>query len=102
MKQWLDLVLEYGWAYGPHGLYLKGKKVLNAITTGGSYEAYRSEGRNQYAIEDFLRPFEITAKLCQMKYLPPFHVAGTHKISGESLRSRAEDYKNHILKLRDE
>ena len=102
MKQWIDLVLEFGWAYGPGGIYLKGKYILNAITSGGSQEAYQHEGRNQYKIEEFLRPFEQTARLCHMNYLIPFHVAGTHKISDSELTKKADSYREFLLKLRDE
>ena len=35
VKQWEDLVLQYGFAYGKEGTKLKGKWVLTAITTGG-------------------------------------------------------------------
>ena len=35
MKQWLDDVLTYGWAYGPGGNALAGKEWLSAISTGG-------------------------------------------------------------------
>src|SRR6266545_285117 len=34
IKEWLDLVLELGWAYGPGGTALRGKLMMNAITTG--------------------------------------------------------------------
>ncbi|PZV83050.1 flavodoxin-like protein [Algoriphagus aquaeductus] len=27
LKQWIDLVLEYGWAYGPGGVFLKNKCI---------------------------------------------------------------------------
>ncbi|MEB2775923.1 NAD(P)H-dependent oxidoreductase [Algoriphagus sp. D3-2-R+10] len=102
MKQWMDLVLEFGWAYGPGGIYLKGKYVVTSITTGGSQEAYQHDGRNNYKIEDFLRPFEQTARLCNMTYLPPFHVAGTHKITATELREKAKSYKELLLCFRDE
>ena len=101
MKQWIDLVLEFGWAYGPGGIYLKGKHILNAITSGGSQEAYQYEGKNNYKIEDFLRPFEQTARLCHMNYLSPFHVAGTYKISDSELIRKAESYRELLLNLRD-
>ena len=35
VKQWEDLVLQYGFAYGAHGTKLNGKWVLTAITTRG-------------------------------------------------------------------
>lgn len=102
MKQWIDLVLEFAWAYGPGGIYLKGKYVINTITSGGSQEAYQIEGRNNYKIEDFLRPFEQTARLCNMVYLPPFHVAGTHKITDTELSQKAKSYKELLLGFRDQ
>ncbi len=101
LKQWIDLVLEFGWAYGPGGIYLRGKFILNALTSGGSQEAYQHQGRNKYTMEEFLRPFEQTARLCGMYYLPPFQVAGTHKISGSDLEEKAKSYRDLILNLRD-
>ncbi len=101
LKQWIDLVLEYGWAYGPGGVFLKNKYVLNAITSGGGEEVYSNEGRNRFTIEEFLRPFEQTAYLCNMRYLPHFQTGGTHKISKSELFAKAADYRNLILKLRD-
>ena len=35
LKQWIDLVLQFGWAYGPGGEALKGKIIFNAFTAGG-------------------------------------------------------------------
>lgn len=92
MKQWIDLVLEYNWAYGPEGKALQQKKCLNVITTGGSRELYCSEGSNHYSVNEFLRPFEQTARLCNMEYLPPFTVMGTHKLSDAELNDQCEQY----------
>lgn len=101
LKQWIDLVLEYGWAYGQGGIYLKNKYIFNAITSGGSKEVYQHNGRNRYTMEEFLRPFEQTAYLCNMRYLPPFHVGGTHKITEDELNKQKLAYKDLILTLRD-
>lgn len=92
MKQWIDLVLEYGWAYGRNGNALKGKQCLQIITTGGSKKVYCSEGKNVYTINEFLRPFEQTARLCSMEYLSPFAVMGTHQLSTADLETFAEQY----------
>ena len=43
VKQWEDLVLEHGWAYGASGTALAGKPVLNVVTTGGPERAYSEE-----------------------------------------------------------
>ena len=101
LKQWIDLVLEFGWAYGPGGLFLKNKYIFNAVTSGGSEEVYSPDGKNRYTINEFLRPFEATAYLCGMRYLPPFHLGGTHRINAEALRQKAEDYRELICLLRD-
>ncbi|APY01020.1 glutathione-regulated potassium-efflux system oxidoreductase KefF [Lacinutrix venerupis] len=97
MKQWIDMVLEFNWAYGPEGKALYKKTCLNVITTGGSKEVYCSEGYNSFTIRQFLRPFEQTAILCGMDYFPPFAVMGTHNLSDQALN----DYKNYYGKLID-
>lgn len=81
LKQWIDLVLEYGWAYGPGGTALEGKKIFNTFSSGGGRDRYRREGRNRYTITEFLRPLEQTATLCRMQYLPPYALQGTHRFS---------------------
>ena len=92
LKAWIDAVLEVGWAYGPGGIALTGKVAFNAITSGGPREAYGHEARNRYTIREFLAPFEQTARLCHMEYLPPFMVQGTHRLSEEAIMQHAMDY----------
>lgn len=96
LKQWIDLVLEFGWAYGTHGDALHGKTVFNAITSGGNREVYRREGYNRFTVREFLRPFEQTAVLCGMNYLPPFAVQGTHRLSLEQLEMAGKSYAKLI------
>ena len=98
LKQWIDMVLEYGWAYGSGGKALEGKIVFNAITTGGDEEAYCEKGYNKYSIRQFMQPFEQTANLCLMNYLPPFTVMGTHKMSDERIENAATNY-GRLLKV---
>lgn len=80
IKEWEDLVLEYGFAYGYDGTALKGKMMMPAVTAGGSVDTYDKGGINYYCVRDFLKPFEQTAELCGMHYLPPFVEHGTHHI----------------------
>src|SRR3974377_1697056 len=74
LKEWEDLVLEYGFAYGAGGTKLHGKLVLTAITTGAPEDAYGRLGFNFFTIRELLAPFEQSAKFCGMRYLPPFVV----------------------------
>ncbi len=101
VKQWVDLVLEHGWAYGSQGTALAGKKVLSAITTGGREEAYRPDGHNRFTIRQLLAPLEQTFVLCGMEYLPPFVVHGAHGMTPDRIRHHARDYRRAIEALRD-
>jgi glutathione-regulated potassium-efflux system ancillary protein KefG len=103
LKEWLDLVLEVGFAYGQGGTALQGKSFLTVITTGGGLEAYREDGYNRFSIREFLIPFEQTATLCGMIYLPPFVAFGMH--SGQRAQSLEEDaasLRQLLIALRDD
>jgi glutathione-regulated potassium-efflux system ancillary protein KefG len=99
MKQWIDLVLEYGWAYGRNGTQLTGKTIFNCISAGGSKEVYREGGRNRFSIGEFLRPFEQTAFLCHMEYWPPFVVHQANVTTSTMCQSYAQAYRNLLADL---
>lgn len=99
LKQWIDMVLEFGWAYGKGGDKLTGKIVYNSITSGGNSDAYCPEGYNCFTIPDFLKPFLQTARLCHMEYLPPFAVMGTHRMTEQELETAAGQYRNLLEML---
>lgn len=92
LKEWFDLVLELGWAYGPGGTALAGKQVLSAITTGGPADAYRADGYNRFTMRELLAPLEQTARLCGMEYLPPWIAHGMRSGSPEQLDAAAQEY----------
>jgi glutathione-regulated potassium-efflux system ancillary protein KefG len=99
LKQWQDLVLEHGWAYGRKGLALTGKKLFNVLTSGTAKEAYQYNGYNKYPIQDFLKPFERTAELCHMVYWPPLWVDGVHRMGQDRIRQHGEQYKKLLTAL---
>jgi glutathione-regulated potassium-efflux system ancillary protein KefG len=102
IKEWMDLVLEHGFAYGKSGRALVGKLVLTTISTGGKREVYCKEGKNHFSINQFLVPFKQSVELCAMKYLPPFVVYGSHTISENEIENHAQMYHDIIVALRDE
>ena len=94
LKEWQELVLVHGFAYGPGGDALRGKRALSAITTGGSAEAYAPDGINSRPIPELLVPIAQTVRFCGMTYLPPFVVHGTHRLTGpETIAPHAEAYR---------
>jgi glutathione-regulated potassium-efflux system ancillary protein KefG len=101
LKEWIDLVLEHGFAYGKSGRALEGKTVMSAITSGGRRDVYGSEEGVKYSIRDFLAPFEQTVGLCRMRYLSPFVTHGTHLLKSDQIEKAAEDYVRIIEGLRD-
>ena len=76
LKEWQDLVLEYGFAYGSKGKALVGKKFLCALTAGGSESSYRKEGFNHFTIRQLLQPLEQMTELTGMEFLAPFALFG--------------------------
>ncbi len=77
LKEWQDLVLEHGFAYGSEGNALAGKTFIAACSAGGPAPAYDEAGYNHYTLRELLRPLEQTAHLCKMHYLPPFALFGS-------------------------
>ena len=97
MKQWIDMVFEYGWAYGKKGEAIKNKMIFQVITTGGEKESYCETGYNQHRISNLLKPFKQTSKVCNMEYLPPFILHGTYKMTKRGCDKMGLTY-GHLLK----
>lgn len=103
LKEWQDLVLEHGWAYGAGGTKLQGKITFNAVTTGGPATAYAKGGYNRFTVRELLSPWDQTAHLCGMRYLAPFAVHAALRIaSDDDVAQRREDYRRLIVALRDD
>lgn len=105
LKEWEDRVLEQGFAYPPGvGDKLNGKDWLTVITTGGPEDAYLSGGFNNYTISELLRPFQQTANLCGMRWLPPLAlhsvlpegIEGFKSISDSEIREFAGKYRGFL------
>ena len=93
LKEWQDLVLEHGFAYGSEGRALEGKILLNAATCGARREVYTAEGGYRHELRDYFVPFEQTALLCRMRYLPPFALFGAgHAADEDRLENHLSDY----------
>lgn len=101
LKQWQDLVLEHGWAYGHTGTALRGKQLGNVLSAGSPEDAYSPEGWHRYPLQHFLLPFQQTALLCNMQYLSPFTIFGTHRLSDAGIREETIRYRQHLEQLRD-
>ena len=96
MKLWVDEVLSFGWAYGPGGTALRGKDLWLVTTTGGPQDSYHPKRYNRYFFDAFLPPYEQTAALCGMRFLPPLVLHGAHKASEADLAAHAAMYAQKL------
>lgn len=103
LKEWQDLVLEFGFAYGPGGDKLKDKLFFPVVTAGGPEDAYQAGGRNNYSLRRLLAPLEQTATLCRMRYVPPLALFSAHG-AREDKRGEAHSlaYQDLLEALRDD
>jgi glutathione-regulated potassium-efflux system ancillary protein KefG len=99
LKEWLDVVLEYGFAYGHEGTALQGKKAMNALTSGGSADSYGKTSLHRFTVTEFLAPFDQTAHLCGMQYLEPFILHDVHHYSPEQVKLAAAQYRQRVMEL---
>jgi len=103
VKEWQDLVLEHGFAYGDGGDKLAGKALMFALTAAGPETAYRPQGYQHYRLREFTRPLEQTARLCQMRFLAPYVLYGALKAPSDGRASaHLAGYRRLLVSLRDD
>jgi len=96
LKLWLDEVLTHGWAYGRGGTALQGKDLWLVATTGGPESSYHPQGYNRYFFDAFLPPYEQTAALCGMRFLPPLVLHGAHRTGDAQLEAHAAVFEERL------
>lgn len=95
-KLWMDEVLTHGWAYGRGGRALSGKDLWLVASTGGAESAYHPSGYNRYFFDAFLPPYEQTAALCGMRFLPPLVLHGAHHATEAELQAHTEVFVQRL------
>ena len=96
MKLWADEVLGFGWAYGPEGHQLRGKDLWLVVTTGGPQDSYHPASYNRYFFDAFLPPYEQTAALCGLRFLPPMVIHGAHRIGPSQVDEQSRLYAQRL------
>ena len=103
IKEWQDLVLEHGFAYGSDGDQLAGKRMMLAVTTAGPEDAYTDKGYQHYPLRTFLTPLEQTARLCKMEFPAPYVLYGALRAPKAGLVDRhAQGYRQLLEAMRDD
>ena len=102
IKDWQDLVLQHGFAYGAGGDRLAGKHMMLAVTAAGPEEAYTPDGFQHYPLRTFLTPLEQTARLCQMNFSAPYVLYSSLKArETDQIGLHVEGYVQLIKTMRD-
>ena len=102
LKEWQDLVLEHGWAYGSQGTALRGQghaQRHHHRRSGGGLPAGRAITASPFG--SFWHPWNKPPALCGMEYLPPFVAHGTHRMTAEEMAAHAKDYRRLLEAVRD-
>jgi putative NADPH-quinone reductase len=96
LKEWQDLVLEHGFAYGDT-MALQDKVFFCAVSTGGSDASYTRDGCNHATLRELLLPLEQTATLCGMTYLPPLTLHDARRAECDGAITRFTDRYRRTL-----
>lgn len=98
MKLWIDDVFAWGWAYGRGGTALRGKDLWLATSTGGPEQSYRPDSYNRYFFDAFLPPYEQTATLVGLRFVPPLVMHGAHRATDGELNAHARVFADRLAR----
>ena len=103
LKEWQDLVLEHGFAYGKDGERLHGKQMMLAVSAAGPEDAYTDQGYQNFPLRTFLTPLEQTATLCGMRFEAPYAIYGSLRapVDGQ-LQPHVDGYYQLLEAIRDD
>ncbi|MCO1333346.1 NAD(P)H-dependent oxidoreductase [Microbulbifer sp. OS29] len=102
LKEWLDKVMIYGFAYGSTGNKLRGKSLLVSTTVGGESGSYQLGASNGDSMTTFLSPLKQSADFCGLVWQEPIvsfdmvFVPGVDGRQGE-IQQRAKDHAVQLL-----
>lgn len=100
LKQWMDDVFTYGWAYGSKGNMMKDKKIALAISAGIDEEDFQKDGEWKVTIEQLILPFKTTALYTKSDFRGHFVLYDSHNApNSDSLEKSARDYIQFAMNI---
>ena len=99
LKEWVDTVLQAGWAYGQQGGALQGKAYWLVITAGGPEAAYTEAGVHGRPLDDYLPQFRQTAQLCGMRWEAPHILYAAHLVDETVVNDHVDAFAARLALL---
>jgi glutathione-regulated potassium-efflux system ancillary protein KefF len=99
LKLWLEKVLTPGWAWGPGGEALRGKRCLWVVTTGGDRHDYSPSGIHRHPFDAFCCVVRQTVEFCNMEWLDPLVVHEARQLDDQALATWGTRYREHLTAL---
>lgn len=101
LKQWQDVVLTDGFAYGNDGGRLSGKEFGLVLALGVNEREYQAGGREGFTISELTRPYQAMAKKCDMVYLPTLTVSKFDYLNDNKRKELLITYQQYLTKDND-
>jgi putative NADPH-quinone reductase len=98
LKEWMEVVLRPGWAFGAteaeHAL--RGKDCWLVTSTGSGPGAYAPDGIHGHPFDAFLLPIRQAALLCGMEWLAPLVMHGTLDAGDAALETHVHAFRRRL------
>lgn len=98
LREWQDLVLEYGYAYGRQQRQLAGKSMWVVLTAGAPEHTYSEEGVNERPLADYFLHYPRMANVCNLNLQPTFEMYHSRHTPADDLKEAADRYRSCMLK----
>ncbi|WP_319467384.1 NAD(P)H-dependent oxidoreductase [uncultured Trichococcus sp.] len=101
LKQWQDIVLTEGFAYGADGSRLSGKEFGLVLALGVNEREYQAGGREGFTISELTRPYQAMATKCGMVFLPSLVVSKFDYLNDTKKKELLIAYQQYLTKDND-
>ena len=98
LKKYFDEVFAFGWAFGPGGDQMKGKRIGLAVSTGGDQDSYQKGIPLPQLLNDVLLTFEYCG--CKFTHLHTFYGA-MYEPTDEDILNNAKAYVKAFLGIEE-
>ncbi|MDF1763295.1 MAG: NAD(P)H-dependent oxidoreductase [Oleibacter sp.] len=101
LREWQDLVLEYGFAYGKSAkaCALEGKPLWVVMTAGAPEHTYDEEGINQRPLSEYFYQYERMAQVCKMRHMPALEIFYSRRNPASVMEGVAQQYHQALTRL---